>query len=289
MLSPKGKLIGDFTVSKLHDERFQLTASYASQSYHQRWFEQNLGGADVTIENISQQRLGYQIAGPKARQLLERVARGDVSNEAFPFLSVKQMQVGCSDAIIQRVSYTGDLGYEIYVPANQQVGLFDLLMQEGQDLGITPFGMRAMMSLRLEKSFGSWLNEFKPDYTPLETGLDRFVAYNKESDFIGKRAALEEKESGVSRVLCTFLVEAEDADVVADEPIWVDDKVIGFVTSGGYAHFSKKSVALGFLPIELLANGAGGIEVEIEILGTRRKAVTIESVLFDPQAERMRG
>ena len=289
MLSPKGKLIGDFTVSKLEEGRFQLTASYASQSYHQRWFEQNLDGADVKIENISQERLGYQIAGPNARQLLSRVARGDVSNQAFPFLSVRQLQVGCSDAIIQRVSYTGDLGYEIYVPANQQVGLFDLLLEQGKDLGITPFGMRAMMSLRLEKSFGSWLNEFKPDYTPMETGLHRFVAYNKQVDFIGKAAALAERESGVDRSLCTFVVEAEDADVVADEPIWVGNEVVGFVTSGGYAHYSGKSVALGFLPANMLSQGTNGIEVEIEILGVRRKAVTIDHVLFDPDSERMRG
>ncbi|MEM7194249.1 MAG: FAD-dependent oxidoreductase, partial [Pseudomonadota bacterium] len=190
MLSPRGKIIGDFTVSRLSEDEFQLTASYASQAYHQRWLEQHLQDENVEIRNISQQRLGFQIAGPNARTLLERVTRVDVSNAAFPFMSVRQLQVGASDAVVQRVSYTGDLGYEIYVPSNQQVALFDILMEAGSDLGIRPFGMRAMMSLRLEKSFGSWLREFKPDYTPQETGLDRFVSFDKATDFIGKQSVL---------------------------------------------------------------------------------------------------
>lgn len=286
MLSPKGRLIGDFTVSNLGQDNYQLTASYGSQNYHQRWFEQHLPNQGVLLENISQQRLGFQIAGPRSRQLLERVARADVSNSALPFLSVRRMEIGNCNAIVQRVSYTGDLGYEIYVPANHQVALYSILQEAGQDLGLRAFGMRAMMSLRLEKSFGSWLSEYKPDYTPLETGLDRFVAYHKQSDFIGKAAALEEKEKGVSRKLCTFIVDANDADAVADEPIWRDQKVIGFVTSGGYAHHSQKSVAIGFIPLEMITPAA---VFEIEILGEMRTATLIDQVLFDPKADRLRG
>jgi dimethylglycine dehydrogenase len=146
--------------------------------------------------------------------------------------------------------------------------------------------MRAMMSLRLEKSFGSWLREYKPDYTPMETGLDRFVAYDKTADFIGRAAALAEREAGVARRLCTFEVDALDADAVADEPIWLDDEVVGFVTSGGYAHYSEKSVAMGFLPEELATPGR---EVEIEILGERRPARLFTGTLFDPDHSRMRG
>lgn len=286
MLSPKGRLIGDFTVSRLASDVYQLTASYGSQNYHQRWFEAHLPVSGVSFKNISQQRLGFQIAGPNSRQLLQRVTSGDVSREALPFLGVRRLQIGSCEAIVQRVSYTGDLGYEIYVPANQQVALYTRLSEAGQDLGLRSFGMRAMMSLRLEKSFGSWLSEYKPDYTPLETGLDRFVAYNKETDFIGKTAVLAEKESGTSRRLCTFVVDANDADPVADEPIWKNGKVIGFVTSGGYAHFSKKSVAIGFIPVEMICAGA---EFEIEILGEMCRAVVVDRVLFDPDSNRMRG
>ena len=286
MLSPKGRLIGDFTVSRLGPERVQLTASYNSQAYHLRWFQQHLPGEGVEIRNVTLDRIGFQIAGPLSRDLLSRVTSADVSNEALPFMSVRAIPVGLSNAWVQRVTYTGDLGYEVYVPTEHQTALFTALSEAGRDLGLRPFGMRAMMSLRLEKSFGSWLREYKPDYMPVETGLDRFVAYNKPVDFIGKAAAVEEKAKGPTRRLCTFVVEADDADVWADEPIWNDGKVVGFVTSGGYAHYVAQSVALGFLPVEMIAEGR---EVEIEILGDMRPARLVTQPLFDPNAERMRS
>jgi dimethylglycine dehydrogenase len=285
MLSPKGKLIGDFTAAKLAPERFQLTASYAAQAYHMRWFEAQLPETGVTIRNVSLARIGFQIAGPKARELLGRVTRADVSNQQMPFLSVREIEVGLVPAIVNRITYTGDLGYEIYVPAKHQVALYQALAEAGRDLGLTPFGMRAMMSLRLEKSFGAWLREYRPDYTPAETGLERFVSF-KKNDFIGRDAALAEKEAGPKRRLSTFVVEAADADVWADEPIWKDGAVVGFVTSGGYAHYVGESVALGFAPTEMVEAGA---QFEIEILGELRPARLITEPLFDPQGERMRG
>jgi len=286
MLSPKGKLIGDFTVSNLGDGVYQMNASYGSQSFHMRWFELHLPDSGVQIRNISQQRVGFQIAGPRSRELLARVARGDMSNEAMPFLSVRHTQVGQCQAIVQRVSYTGDLGYEIYVPANQQIALYHLLEAAGKDLGLRPFGMRAMMSLRLEKSFGSWLSEFRPDFMPVETGMDRFVDYKKDVDFIGRQAALDDKAAVPVRKLCTFIVDANDADTVADEPIWHNGEVVGFVTSGGFAHYSQVSVANGFLPVELIEDGR---EVEIEILGERRPARLFIETLFDPDGIRVRS
>jgi dimethylglycine dehydrogenase len=145
--------------------------------------------------------------------------------------------------------------------------------------------MRAMMSLRLEKPFGSWMREYRPDYTPAETGLDRFIAWGK-NDFIGRDAALRQRDMPPARRLTSFLVEAEDADVVAYEPIFDGDEVLGFCTSGGYAHWARQSVALGFLPRERIAEGA---EFTIEILGKRRKAVVRSVPLFDSDAARMRG
>ncbi len=286
MLSPKGRLIGDFTIARLTEEEFQLTASYGAQAYHLRWFWDHLPEEGVEIENVSLKRIGFQIAGPRARDLLAKISYEDVSTEAFPFMAVKRMGVGLSDAIVQRVTYTGDLGYEIYVPADEQIGLYEVLAEAGAEFGLTPFGMRAMMSLRLEKSFGSWLREFKPDYTAEETGLDRFVAYNKPADFIGKAAVLKEKAEGVKRKLSTFVIDALDADVHGDEPIWKDGKVVGFVTSGGYAHYVQKSVAIGFTPPEMIEDGG---EFEIEILGEMRPAKMVLEPLLDPTAERMRG
>ncbi|MDH3714973.1 MAG: FAD-dependent oxidoreductase, partial [Gammaproteobacteria bacterium] len=285
MLSPRGRLIGDFTISRLTAQTFQLTASFAAQAFHMRWFEARRP-ADVRLQNVSLSRVGMQIAGPRARELLQRLTCSDVSNVALPFLSVREMEVGLCRAIVQRLSYTGDLGYEIYVPIEQQVALLLAIEEAGEDLQLRPFGMRAMMSLRLEKSFGSWLREYKPDYTAQETGLDRFIDYAGNSEFIGRAAALEERHRAPQRRLCTFVVEADDADCWADEPIWHDGKVVGFVTSGGYAHFVQCSVALGFLPCALIEDGR---TVEIEILGERRPAHLVAQPLLDPEGKRMRG
>ena len=285
MLAHSGKIFGDFTVSCLSEQEFQLTASYGAQGWHQRWFEQNMTDG-VTVENISDARSGFQIAGPKARELLSRVTRADVSAEAFKFMDVKPMTVGMANCILQRVSYTGDLGYEIFTDHMSVRHLWDVLTAAGGDLGLRAFGMRAMMSLRLDKWFGSWGREFSPDYTPCETGLDRFIRWNKDADWIGKAPAMAEKAAGAKRRLVTFIVDAKDADVVAWEPIWLEGAVVGYCTSGGYAHFSQKSVALGFLPADKIKDG---LECEIEILGERRRAVVHLAPLWDGDGARMRG
>jgi dimethylglycine dehydrogenase len=285
MLADSGKIIGDFTVSCLSETEFQLTASYGAQGWHGRWFEQHMEDG-VCVENISDARTGFQIAGPKARELLSRVTRSDVSAEAFRFMDVMPMTVGMAKCLVQRVSYTGDLGYEIYCDHMSVRHLWTVLNEAGKDLGLRPFGMRAMMSLRLDKFFGSWGREYSPDYTPCETGLDRFIRWNKDADWIGKAAASAEKAAGSKRRLCAFEVDANQADVVAWEPIWIDGEVAGFCTSGGYSHFTGKSVALGLVPA---AQAVDGRSVEIEILGERRPARLITTPLFDADGARMRG
>ena len=283
MLSPKGRLIGDFTVSCLSDEAFQLTASYGSQAYHMRWFEQN-EASGVTVENISDRLNGFQIAGPRAREVLQACTRTDMSD--MRFMDLRHVTVGMVDCLVQRVSYTGDLGFEIYCDPMAQRSLWNTLWGAGEPLGMMPFGMRAMMSLRLDKFFGSWLSEFSPDYTAAETGLDRFISFTKNTDFIGRAAAEAERENGPARRLCAFEVDAQDADVHAYEPIWLDGAVVGFCTSGGYSHHAQKSIALGFVPAE---RAKDGLNVEIEILGDMRKARLITTPLFDADGARMRG
>ena len=290
MLSPKGRLVGDFTVARLAPERFQLTASYAAQGFHMRWFEAHLpagGGGGVSVRNVSLERIGFQIAGPRAREVLAAAApSADVSNRALRFFDAREMEVGLVPALVCRLSYTGDLGYEIYVDPEHQVALYQALAEAGEGHGMKPFGMRAMMSLRLEKSYGAWMREYRPEYTPAETGLDRFVDLAKNR-FIGRDAAMRERDAPPGRRLCTFEVDARDADVWADEPIFAEDEVVGFVTSGGYAHWSGKSIALGFLPVELMEDG--GAEFTVEILGERRAATLLRDPILDPRGERMRG
>ena len=285
MLSPKGKIIGDFTVTCLSETEFQITGSYGAQDQHLRWFEANLEDG-VTIENVSDRVTGFQIAGPNARELLSRVTRSDVSAKAFRFMDAKRMTIGMANCLVQRVSYTGDLGFEIFTDVMSQRHLWHTLWAAGQDLGLRPFGMRAMMSLRLDKLFGSWSREFSPDYFPGETGIDRFIRWNKDADWIGKAPATKEKAEGPERRLCAFIVEAKDADVVAYEPIWIGDKVVGFCTSGGYSHWTGQSVAQGFVPTDLIR---AGLEAEIEILGERCKARLVDGPLWDADGARMRG
>ena len=202
MLSPSGRVIGDFTVSCIEEGKFQLTASYGSQDYHLRWFEDRLRDEDaVRIENVSDVRTGFQIAGPDARRLLASVTAQDVSNESLPFMAVRSMVIGMVECLVQRVSYTGDLGFEIYCDVLSQRHLWEVLSSAGQAVDLRPFGMRAMMSLRLDRFFGSWQREFSPDYTVGECGLDRFVAFGKPTDFVGRAAAETERDQGATAPL----------------------------------------------------------------------------------------
>jgi dimethylglycine dehydrogenase len=282
MLSPKGRLWGDFTISCLTENDYQLTASYGAQEIHHRWFQMNpMDG--VTVENISDRRTGFQIAGPKARDVLQACTRADVG--AMKFLDVQRMVVGQADCIVQRVSYTGDLGYEIYCDAMDQRSLWHVLWNAGQPHGMIPFGMRAMMSLRLDRFFGSWLREFSPDYTAAETGLDRFIDW-KRNDFVGYGPAAAERDTPPARQLVTFVVDAGDADVTAYEPVFIGGEVFGFCTSGGYSHHLGQSVAYALIPREAVREG---LEAEIELLGERRKARRVTESGFDPEGVRLRG
>ena len=283
MLSPKGRIIGDFTVSRLSEDEYRLTGSYGAQAYHMRWFTKNKSNG-VKLENMSDKINGFSIAGPKSTEVLRECAPGMMID--LPFMNLRQMNIGKVDCLVQRLSYTGDLGYEIFCDSLSQRALWEVLWETGKKHNMRPFGMRAMMSLRLDRFFGSWLNEYSPDYTPGETGLDRFIQWSKNSDFIGRKAAEEERLKGTERKLVAFEVDAIDADVNGHEPVWIDGRVCGFCTSGGYSHHAGKSVALALVPRELAKNGLGA---EIEILGDMRPARLIDRQLLDPSKELMRN
>jgi len=188
-------------------------------------------------------------------------------------------------ALVGRVSFTGDLGYEIWVTADYQRALHDLLLEAGKPFGLRSFGGRALNAMRVEKSFGSWAREFRPIYGPYEAGLGRFVDL-KKGDFIGREAALREKDSGGALRLITLAVDAADADALGDEPIWHEGKVVGWVTSGAYGHSVQRSLALGYVPVGI-ASATNGFEVEI--IGERRKAQRLPAAAFDPSGARMRA
>jgi dimethylglycine dehydrogenase len=284
MLNERGKLIGDFTMCRPAADRVLLIGTYAAEAYYVRWFERHLPPSGVSLRPCAMEYVGLSVAGPKARALLQSLVREDLSSAAFPFLSFRRLDVGMVPAYVGRVSFTGDLGYEIWVTTDYQRALYDLLVGAGREHGLKSFGGRALNAMRIEKSFGSWAREYRPIYGPYEAGLGRFVDL-KKGDFIGRAAAVEEKESGGALRLVAFTVDAAEADAIGDEPIWHEGKVVGWVTSGAYGHSVQRSLALGYIPASL-AEARGGFE--IEIIGERRKAERQVPPAFDPSGARMR-
>jgi dimethylglycine dehydrogenase len=286
MLTPKGKLYGDLTVACLDDETFYLFGSGAVQDMHRRWFEGHLPDQGVTYRNRSDELHGLAIAGPNARDLLARMTREDVSRDAFKFRDIRRAAVGAVPAILARISFSGELGYEIYCAPQFQMRLFEAIEQAGQDLGLKLYGNRALMSLRLEKGWGAWTLDFRPDFTAAESGLDAFIAFDKQAEFIGKAAALAERDSGPSKRLVTLVMETDDIDVSHDEAIFHDGVCVGYVTSGGFAHHIGQSIALGYVPSELARDGEA---FEIELLGEMKPAKLAAAPLYDANGGRMRG
>ena len=285
MLNERGKLIGDFTMCRLAEEHFFLIGTWAAETWYRRWFERHAPPAGVTVRPCAMEYVGLAIAGPAARAILQPLMSEDLSTPAFPFMSFRKVDVGMVPVLMGRVSFTGELGYEMWVSVEYQRSLHALLTEAGRAHGMKPFGGRALNSLRLEKGFGNWAREFRPIYGPYEAGLGRFVNMDK-GDFVGREAALAEKASGGALRLLSFEVDAADADAIGDEPIWHDGTVVGWVTSGGYGHTVGKSLALGYVPAEL-AQSAG--QFEIEIIGERRAARRLDGAAVDAQGTRMRA
>jgi len=285
MLNERGRLIGDFTLCRISAERFFVVGTYAAETYYMRWFERHLPPSGVTVRPCAMEYLGLSVAGPQSRAVLASLVDRDLSSVAFPFMSFAKMDVGMVPAFVGRISFTGDLGYELWVTADYQRALYELLWQAGQRHGIRNFGGRALNSLRLEKSFGTWAREFRPIYGPYEAGLGRFIHLDKP-DFVGRAAAAAEKAKGGERRLITLAVEAKDADAIGDEPIWHGDRVVGWVTSGGFGHSVGKSIALGYVENAVAAEKSG---FAVELIGERRPALRSDEALFDPKGLRMRA
>jgi dimethylglycine dehydrogenase len=283
MLTPKGKLYGDLTVAKMGDESFLLFGSGAAQEMHRRWFEMHMPEAGVVYRNRTDELHGFAISGPKSRALLSRLTREDMTNTAFKFRDIRNMVVADVPAIVARVSFTGELGYEIYCEHQFHMRLFEALAAAGGDLGLKLYGGRALMSMRFEKNWGVWTMDYRPDFTAAESGLDAFVAFGKAADFIGKTAA---KADRPAKKLVTMVVETKDVDCLGDEPIFHGGKCVGYVSSGGYAHHVKKSMAMGYVPT---ACAADGTELEIELLGDFYKARVVAKPVYDPAGSRMRS
>jgi dimethylglycine dehydrogenase len=224
MLNENGKLIGDFTIANAGvgtgDERFMIWGSSAAQKYHMRWFEQHVPtDGSIRIHRFDQTLVGLSIAGPQAQALLQALVDVDVSSAAFRFMDFREMAVGGAPCMVNRITYTGDLGYEIWMAPAYERLVYAAIKTAGAAFGIVDFGMRALLSMRLEKNFPTWYRELRPIYGPFEGGMERFVKLEK-NDFIGREAAAKEKAHGPKLRRVSLVVDAVDADVMGDEPIW---------------------------------------------------------------------
>lgn len=284
MLAPSGRLMGDLTTMRLADDRFQLGGSGYLQTWHMRWFAEHLVQKGVEIRNVTDYYGGLALIGPSSRELMTRLAGTEVE-DALPFMAVATPDLAFAPAIVARLSVTGELGYEIYVPAVHLPALLDAVIEASSGLSMRHIGMYALNSLRLEKGFGIWSREFSRDYTPRMSGLDRFVAYDK-ADFIGRDAALRDRTSVPEMRLVTLAIDSPDADAAGYEPIWHHGRIVGFVTSGGYGHCAVASLAMGYLQ-SAIPDGERALSVSI--LDERRDCRILVQPPIDPTGARMRG
>ncbi len=283
-LAPSGRLKGDLTLLNWGDGSYWIMGSYYLREWHMRWFHDHLSEG-VSVRDISDSEVGFALVGPKSREVLARLTHQDVSNTALPFMGCQVMDVGLIRAKVARMSVCGELGYEINCHALEHISLREMLMEAGAEYGIREFGFYAMNSLRLEKSFGIWSAEFRQEYTPQETGMDRWIDWQKE-EFVGREAALKERdEESAAKRLVTLEVDAEDADASGYEPVWLGDKRIGFVTSGGYGHHVNKSLAMALVDPGAAASGT---ELAVHVVGKLRPARVIDPSPYDPKGEAMR-
>jgi dimethylglycine dehydrogenase len=285
MLNPAGRIVGDLSIACLAEDRFLIVGSGFAEEFHLRWFWLSEPPAEVFVRSAASTLTGVSIAGPRSRELLQRLTRNDLSAQAFRLFRVIETTVGFAPAILTRAGFTGELGYEIWTTPDYFATLYDELREAGRDLGLTHFGGRALSSLRLEKGYGSFNKDFRPDYTPAETGLDRYVDFDK-AEFCGRAAALAERASGARRRFVVMEVMDTDVEVVGFESIMKDGAAVGYVTSGAYGHCIDRSLAAGYVPAALAKDAA---RFEIDILGQMRTAIVRLQPLYDPQGVRLRG
>jgi dimethylglycine dehydrogenase len=286
MCSSSGGVECDVTVTRLDEDRFYIVSAAAGEAHDQAWLEAHLPeDGSARLENVTSRYGVLTLAGPRSRELLSAVANSDCSAQAFRFFSCRAMEVGMAPVRALRVSFVGELGYELHHPIEYQRHIYEQLLQAGLPLGLVDFGYRALDSMRLEKAYRMWGEDLTLDFTPLEAGMDRWVCLDKA--FIGSEPLLEvASNGGPQRRLACLVVDGDGADAHGFEPVRDDDRLLGYVTSGGYGFRVERSIALSYLPREYCEPGT---ELTVEILGRRRVAVVAPAPLYDPANKLLLG
>lgn len=285
LIGKRGGIAGDFTVSRLGPEEFIIVGSGMAERFHQRYFNALPRPEGTSFRSLTDTVCGFNVAGPLSRELLQRLTNADLSNAAFPFMRCARLRVAGVDVIAIRVSFTGDLGWELHCRAEDQVALYEALLESGRQFEAGPVGSRALMSLRVEKGYGSWGRDYSPEYWPQECGLSRLV--KTEKHFLNRDAYLAVAQSPAREVMSFLDVRAEAADAMGGEPVFfANGAPLGQVTSGAFGYSVGKSLAIAYLKA---GSVAAGDEVNVAILGMSTRATVLAAPAFDPEGKRLRA
>ncbi len=287
VLTRYGGVRSEFTVTRNVDGSFYLVSSGAAERFDWSFLSQHLpNDGSVKLENLTTSHGTLVVAGPNSRKVLQKLTKADLSNEAFPWLTAQNIYVGVAPLRAMRVNFVGELGWELHHPIEYQRHIFEQLMDAGQEFDIGQCGMRAMDSLRIEKSYRMWGQDLTREYTIFEAGLNHFVHMDK-GEFTGRDALREQSENGVPQEFVTVSVDGvTDADPLGNEPLWDGDQMIGRATAGSYGHFLKESLAIGYVQA---GYGQIGTKMEIEILGNRYNCAVVENSPHDPNNVRLKS
>ena len=292
-LNPNGGIEADVTVTRLDETRFLVLSGPATLGRDRDWLERHIGPDEfATVTDISQALAMIPVMGPNARRLLQSITDADLSAEAFPFGTSREIDLGCGFVRATRITYVGELGWELLIPADLAVHVYDTIAEAGQEHGLRPTGYHALDSLRIEKAYRSWGHDISAGDTPLEAGLGFAVAWDKPGGFTGRDALLRQKEAGVRRRLVQFGLRDPDAFAYHDEPVYRDGVLAGRVSSAAYGHTLGCAVALGYVTAPEPGTPPSWYtarEYEIEIAGLRVPADASLRPRYDPRSERPRG
>jgi glycine cleavage system T protein len=287
-LNSRGGIEGDFTVTRLEEQKFLIITGTAFGKHDSSWLRINMPeDGSVTLEDVSSAYACIGLWGPKSRQILSKVTKADISNDGFPYMTAKYLTVGNVPVLASRVTYVGELGWEFYCPMEYGLHLWDTLWEAGKPEGVVAAGYKAIETLRLEKGYRYWSAEISPDYTPLEAGLGFAVDFDK-GEFIGREVLLKQKQAGLKQRLCCLSLVDDRVVALGKEPIRPlgADMIIGWVASGGYGYTIEQSIVYAYLPIDYTKVG---MEMEIEFFGERVNATVVKSPLYDPMGERIKA
>jgi 4-methylaminobutanoate oxidase (formaldehyde-forming) len=286
MLNRRGGIECDLTVTRLAPDRFQIITGTAFGTHDLSWIRSQMPtDGSVYVNDVTSSRCCLGVWGPLARELMQRVSEDDFSNAAFPYLTAQQVTIGDIPVLALRVTYVGELGWELYAPMEYGLKLWDTLWEAGQPLGMLAGGYRAIESLRLEKGYRYWSADIHSEYNPYEAGLGFAVKLNK-GDFRGKAALERIKAQGLTRKLCCLVLDDPRAVALGGEPLLSPEgNVLGRVTSGGYGYTIRQSIAYGYLPV---AFAAPGTRLAVQLFAEQYEATVMKEPLYDPKNEKVK-